>query len=404
MDRGPALGRRRGVGVGQPVGEEVLHLPAAGVGGVGVELHQERRGRALRQRRHEVGELRRVPRHIEQHVVHHLHGRGVVLQDRSDVAHRRHHAVVGEHDDRRLGRNRLQRDGRLGDDGERPLAAGQESGQIHRPPLLGVVNQHVQVVPGDVPLQRRIPRLDLRGLLVDEPADLGVHLRLDRGAGLARRHRPVVEVVDVDPPERRAGTVREHHLAGLDVRVGLAVLQRVGAGGVVADGAAEDALVPPRGVGGELEPVGFDRVVQPGDGDPRTRPGRPGVGVDVDDLVHVPFEVEDDRLVDRLPRQAGAAATREHRDVLRRTVRHHRLDVVGRPRRHHPDRALPVGACVRREQFPRVRIEPHVAVDPGVECVDQLRRLDVVTAVVVGGPSVGGWVRRGRCSIVVRRV
>jgi len=54
------------------------------------------------------------------------------------------------------------------------------------------------------------------------------------------------------------------------------------------------------------------------------------VGIDVDDVVHVAAEIEDDRPVDALARETGAAATREHRDLLVGAVGHDGGHVVGR--------------------------------------------------------------------------
>jgi len=172
-----------------------------------------------------------------------------------------------------------------------------------------------------------------------------------------------VEFVDRHPVEGRHRAVGQHDLNRFEIAVGLLVFQRVRAGGVVADTAAEDALVAPRRIGGVFEAVVFEAVVEPREGDPRLGGRRSGLGVDRDDLVEFLLEVQHDCLIDRLAGEAGAAAARQDGDPLGGTVLHDSLDVRSRCRNDDADRQLGVGAGVGRIQVAGVAVEPDLAVD-----------------------------------------
>jgi len=124
-----------------------------------------------------------------------------------------------------------------------------------------------------------------------------------RVCGLAQR-------LDVDRTEGGDRPVGEYDLELLDVVVGLPVLQRVRARRVVPDGATDRRLVAPRRVGSELQSGRLYNGVEVADVRPGVDAGRGRLRIDLVDRVHRPGQVEHHRLVDRLPRERGAATTR----------------------------------------------------------------------------------------------
>ena len=140
----------------------------------------------------------------------------------------------------------------------------------------------------------------------------------------------------------------------LDIGVGLAVLQRVGAGRVVPDGPAERGLwSPPRGRARTSARV--RRGARSGRrGSSPVGPSRSGVRVRVEEVVHVAGEVEDDGLVDGLTGEARPAAAREDRNPLLGAVGDDGRGVVGRLGEDDADGRPLVDARVRRVEFPGV--------------------------------------------------
>jgi hypothetical protein len=69
----------------------------------------------------------------------------------------------------------------------------------------------------------------------------------------------------------------------------------------------------------------------------RLHAGRPRLGVEVEDPVHVAREVQHDAGPDGLPRQRGAGAARRHGDAELAGDPHRRGDVVGVEREDHSD-------------------------------------------------------------------
>ncbi len=141
--------------------------------------------------------------------------------------------------------------------------------------------------------------------LGEYPLDFGVNPGFEVTVGV----RSVAQFLAGDLAERGDGAVCEDDLALFDVGVGLAVLQGVCAGGVVTDSAAENALVAPRGVRRELQPVVGQFPVQVAELDARLRSRPPVVRPSLDEFVHVPREIQYDGLVDRLAGEARPAAS-----------------------------------------------------------------------------------------------
>ena len=87
-----------------------------------------------------------------------------MVENRRDVGHRVPEAVVPEQRHRLCLRHRLQRDCRLRDDCECPLAAGQQTGEIDLF-FARLREETVEVVPRDVALEPRVGALDCLALV-----------------------------------------------------------------------------------------------------------------------------------------------------------------------------------------------------------------------------------------------
>ncbi len=98
---------------------------------------------------------------------------------------------------------------------------------------------------------------------------------------------------------------RQHDPEAVDVVRRLAGVKAVGTTGVVADHATEGAPGMGGRVGAEREAVLLRGPAQVVQHHPRFNPGHPPVRVDLGDPRHVARHVDDDRLVARLPGQAG---------------------------------------------------------------------------------------------------
>jgi len=160
-----------------------------------------------------------------------------VFEDVLDVRDCVHDALVGQQRHRLRLRDGFQGDSGLRDDGEGPLAAREQTREVDGA-VPGLVDESVEVVAGDVPLQVREPGVDLVGVLVEDVEDARVDAREE---GLGVSVGLLAQGLDLHLAEGRDGPVREHHLALLDVGVRLPVLQGVRARGVVPDCAADGA-------------------------------------------------------------------------------------------------------------------------------------------------------------------
>ena len=123
--------------------------------------------------------------------------------------------------------------------------------------------------------------------------------------------------------------VGEPRLDGEDVVDHLAVGERAGAAGVVAGHAAEGAAAGGRGLHREEQAVRAQPGVEPLEHHARPDLGGQGVGVERDEAVEVPAEVEDEAGADRLAVLRGAAAAGDHRHVMLGGDRERRRHVVG---------------------------------------------------------------------------
>ena len=306
--------------------ERVEPLPHRG-GVVAVELHDQQRARVAadeRRQRREAGmraaafddrradQLRRR-RAVRQHRHHRLGGgdHGVEVQG----------GQAGE------GRARHEAHGRLRDDGERALGAHDQGHKV-----AGIPQHRVEVVA-------RHPARDVG----EAPPDL---LGVGRRQGVAGAVDRAFEVGPralfgerggVERCERRERAVGQHGLQRDDVVGRLAVEARVRPAGVVADAAADRRAVRGRGVDGVVQAVLAGGGAELRQHDARLHAGRARPGVDGEDAAHVRGEVEHDGVIHALPRQAGAAAARQHRDPVPPGDAQHVLHVGRRAREDDGD-------------------------------------------------------------------
>jgi len=314
-----------------------------------------------------------------------------VLEDGCDIAHRLDEVVVGKQCHRLRLRDGFERHLCLRDDCEGALAASQERGHIEDAVLADRLDDPVEVVSGDVPLEGGVPGLDLVGLLVED----AVQFRVDAGLQVPVGVATLCEFPARDFAEGRHGAVREDDITLLDVGVGLAVLQGVGTGRVVPDGTPEDGLVPPGGVGRELQAVVGERGVQVAQADAGLRTRSTLLGARLDDAVHVAREIEHDCLVDRLPGETRAAPAWQHRNPVVGAVLHHARHVGRRVREDDADRRHFVDAGVGRVELAGVLVEANLPLDPCVERANEIGLRNLLTPVVVVRCSVGRRVEGG---------
>ncbi|CAM5713155.1 hypothetical protein SHIRM173S_08582 [Streptomyces hirsutus] len=134
-----------------------------------------------------------------------------------------------------------------------------------------------------------------------------------------------------------------------------------GAAGVVADHAAEGAAAVGGGVGAETQPVRGGGLLEPVEDETGLHDGRAGLGIEGEQAVHVPGEVEHHTGSGGLPRDRRAAAARHHGDAVRPADRQRRRHVVGVPGSHHAERHPSVVGGVHGRQRPRGGAEVHLA-------------------------------------------
>jgi len=140
--------------------------------------------------------------------------------------------------------------------------------------------------------------------------------------------------------------------------------------------------------------VGLDRGVEVADVRPRLRSGGPRLRIRRQHLVHRTGEIEDDRLVDGLARERRAAPAGQHRNPLFVAVLVDRRHVRRRLRHHDADRCDLVRRGVGRVQPLRVLVEPHVAIDPVFQRVDEARALYRAASVIEVPPVPRIRIRR----------
>ena len=262
---------------------------------------------------------------------------------------------VAEHDQRLGGGLGDQAQLRVQDRDQGALAAGQRPGDVEA--LLG--QQRVQVVA-------RYPARDLRVALADL---IRAGLRqfpqgaVDPGAPAAGRDDGRVLLVAGRPGPEPLPVVGQH-LEPDHVVHGLAVGLRGRAARVVADHAAQRAVIVGGRLRAEHQPVRRQLGVELVQHDAGLDHAGPRRRIDADQAVAVLGPVDDHRHVARLPGQAGAAATGHHRRAVLPAHGDGRHRVVHGAGNHDADRYLAVVRGVGAVRAAAARVEPDLAAGP----------------------------------------
>ena len=306
----------------------------------------------------------------------------LVLEHLHHVVGRGRGVDVAGDDERAAGRAVDQVHGRLEHGHAGALGAGERPGDVEA--VLG--QQVVEVVAGDAARDLRVPLADQvavavgertqpRGELVGHARAVGADAEALAAVG---QHLELGHVVG----RPRPGAVELRH-------------HRVHAAGVVADHPAERAVVVGRRVGAEGEPVlAVGLLAQPVEDDARLDARELPLGVDLDDPVQVLGEVEDDRDVHALTREARAAAAREDRRAVLAGDRDRGDHVVDAPRDHDADRQLAVVGARRGVERAVAGAEADLAVDRVAQ-----RRLERGGIDVRGGAAPSGGEALGVCAL-----
>src|SRR5439155_570323 len=185
-------------------------------------------------------------------------------------------------------------------------------------------NKLVQVIAGYPTPVRRVARPDLVAVPLADPHDLSVDLALEPW-----RPALAVELVGRDLAENDARAVGEKGRQLDDVLDGEAVGDGVRAARVIAEHAPQRRAVGRRGVRTKEKAQRAYVVVQVVLDETRLHPSPQLVAVHLEHAVHVPREVEHQRVVHRLARERRAAAARQDRDPEPGGDLERGLDVVG---------------------------------------------------------------------------
>ena len=233
---------------------------------------------------------------VDEAPVHALHREGRVGQQRGHVVGGLDHGAVaegGEHGSVGQG-HEAHGDGQ--DEDEGALGAGEHGGEVA--PALG--GEVFEGVAGDLALEAAELRADGGQVGVDERGQPGhvAKRRIVRGRGREAAPAPVDAV------------------EGDDVVGGAPPGGRVRAAGVVGDHAGDRRAVLGGGVGAETQAVLGCRSLEGGADAAGFDGGGAGLGVDGEDAVHVPREIEDEAGADRVGRARGAAASGGEGDAV----------------------------------------------------------------------------------------
>ena len=254
-----------------------------------------------------------------------------------------------------VGRDRLQVQFDLGEEGERAFRADQKLRHV----VAGIVD-HVDVVAADPAQQFRETRSDLVGLAAMQRAhrahQIAIALRPDIRAEIAG-HRG----------EMRRRAVGEDGVDGVHIVHHVAVAQRARAAAIVGGHAADGGAAAGRDVDREEQALGLERFVEPFEHhaglDPDAAPG----DVKRAHRGHVLAAIDDQGAADGLAALRRAAAARQHRHALLAGDREHRVDVVDVARHHDAQRLdLEIGG-VGAVAAAREGVEQHLALDRGFE-------------------------------------
>ncbi len=149
----------------------------------------------------------------------------------------------------------------------------------------------------------------------------------------------------------------------LDILAGHTRHNRMYAAGVIADHSAQGAAAVGRRVRAEGEMVVLGRVAQMIENDARLNTRQSFLRINRENSIHILREVQHDRDIAALPREARAAASREQRDSTK-PASCHRCDYVGFILwQHHADRNLPVAGGISRVEGPASFLKAYLAMN-----------------------------------------
>ncbi len=237
-------------------------------------------------------------------------------------------------------------------------------------PVLG--EELIEVVAGDAAGDVGIFGADPVGDAVSELFELIVDLALAAPGG-----DDPFELLVGGRADGHAGAVVQDHVELEHVVACLAGHQRVRAARVVAEHAAERAVLVRRRVRAIGEVVFLGGVAELVADDPRLDDRPPVVRIELDDLVVVLRIVEHDRHVRGLPARSGAAAAREHRRVVLAADRDGRDHVLRALGDHDADRDGAVDREVVGVHRACARVEADLAVDRSRQRALQAGHVDV---------------------------
>ncbi|MGX1222642.1 hypothetical protein RKD42_003901 [Streptomyces ambofaciens] len=238
---------------------------------------------------------------------------------------------------------------RLGQHAQRALRAAEGAGHVRAP----FREQGVQRVTGDTARE------------VGEAGAQAGQVAVHEVAQALRRPGPLLPEPQPPPP-------RGQHAQLAHAVRRRAPGHRVGAAGVVADHAAERAAAVGGGVGAEAQAVRGGGVLETVEDQARLDDGRTRLGIESDQPVHVPGEVQHHAGARRLPGDRRPAAPRHHRYAELPAHLQYRGHVVGVPRRHDTERDPPVVRGVHGGQRPGGGVEPDLAADGPAQCCLQI--------------------------------
>ena len=233
---------------------------------------------------------------VDEAAVHAFHGEGGVGQQRRHVVGGLDHGTVAEGREHGCVGQGYEAHGDGENQDEGTLGAGEHGGEVA--PAFG--GEVFEGVAGDLALEAAELRADGREVGVDE--------------GGEPRH--IAECGVVAGRGGEAAPLPVHAVEGDDVVGGAPPGGRVRAARVVGDHAGDCRAVLGGGVGAEAQAVLGRRSLQGGADAAGFDGGGAGLGVDGDDAVHVPREIEDEAGADRVGRARGAAASGGEGDAV----------------------------------------------------------------------------------------
>jgi len=227
---------------------------------------------------------------------------------------------------------------------------------------IGLGQQLVEVVAGDAARNPRVLLADLLSVAVSQVPKLCVDLT-------ARAANPdgLCEFLLAGSPDAQLVPFVSNDFQLVDIVRRLACHYRMHAAGIVADVAADRAAVLGGRVRSKGQPVAEGRATQAVVDHPRLHPSVLLVRIQLEDMVHVPGEIQHYRDVAALPGQTGARAASQHRRTEFATNRKGADHIVLVARDHHADGHLPVIGSVGGVEGPAPLVETNFPTNPRLQ-------------------------------------